>query len=332
MSISIYDIAKKAQVSPSTVSRALQDHPRIGEKTRARIKILAKEMGYIPSAVAKSLSDNKTWTIGVVIPNVADPFMADIVDGVEAIAQEAGYSIFLSNSRKDPQREIGVIETFHRRRVDAILIVASSLEKTYGAQLNQLDAPIVLVGSQQVGERFHNISEDSVNGGIEATNHLLELGHRRIGYIGSIERPKSNSERLRGYKIALENAGVAVQPELISMPDSNNDFERGQLGLAEILQAGATAVFCYNDRTAIGLINACDSHDVSVPKQLSVVGFDDIRLAPYLRPALTTIHQPGVKMGRLATQMTLNVLAGKEVENQILPCNLIVRQSTAVLK
>jgi LacI family transcriptional regulator len=329
MSVSIYDIAKEANVSPSTVSRALQDHPRIGAETKVRIQTLAKNMGYVPSAVAKSLTTNKTWTIGMVITTVADPVVADIMYGVEEVAQGAGYSVFLSNSRNDPWREVAVVETFQRRRVDAVIDVASRMGSTYSSKLNQLQVPIVLVENQERNDYHYTVSTDSKGGGKAATDHLIGLGHRRIGFVGAIDRPKSNDERLTGYKTALKQANIPLIPELITLPESDDDFERGQLGLAEILAAEPTAIFCYNDRTAIGLMKGCEHRDIAIPQQLSIVGFDDIRTASYLRPALTTIRQPRVQMGQIAMRMTLDLLGGQTPENRILPVKLIVRQTTA---
>jgi LacI family transcriptional regulator/LacI family repressor for deo operon, udp, cdd, tsx, nupC, and nupG len=331
MSVSIYDIAKAANVSPSTVSRALQGHPRIGTETKTRIQTLAKKMGYIPSAVAQSLITNKTWTIGMVVTTVADPVVADILDGVEEVAQEAGYSVFLSNSRNDPRREVAVVETFQRRRVDAVIDVASRMGSTYSAKLNQLEVPIVLVEHQEYNNYHHSVSTDNKGGAKAAIDHLLGLGHRRIGFVGAIDRPKSNDERLLGYKMALEQANIPAIPELISLPDSDHDYERGRLGLADMLAAQATAVFCYNDRTAIGLLKGWVQRGITIPQQLSIVGFDDIGTTSYLRPALTTIRQPRVKMGQIAMQMTLDLLDGQTPENATLPVELIIRQTTAEL-
>lgn len=332
MTVSIYDIAKEANVSPSTVSRALQDHPRIGVKTKKRINFIAKEMGYIPSAVAASLRTNKTWTIGVVITSVSDPVVAEIIDGMEKVAQEAGYSVFLSNSRNDPQREMAVVETFHRRRVDAIIIVSSQVGNTYGSIENQYSVPIVLAEPQEYGDYHqHSVSTDNTGGAILAVEHLIALGHRRIGYVGAIDRPVSNTERLAGYKTALMQANIPVLPELVSLPGTENDFKRGRLGLADMLAAQVTAVFCYNDRTALGLLKECQEQNILVPHQLSVVGFDDIETVTYFCPALTTIRQPRFQMGQLTMQMTLNLINEHTVQDEVLPCELVIRQSTAAI-
>ncbi|MCA9916444.1 MAG: LacI family DNA-binding transcriptional regulator [Anaerolineales bacterium] len=327
----IYDIAKEAGVSPSTVSRALQDHPRIGVKTRARIQALAKSMGYVPSAVAKSLTTNKTWTIGIIITTVADPVLADIVDGIEAVAQEAGYSIFLSYSHNNPERELKVIEIFQRRRVDAIINIASLLGRTHKAALEELTIPIVLVENQGYRDYYHQISTDSFGGAKMAVEHLIGLDHQRIGFVGANDRPFSSNERLAGYKKALEQANIPLMPELITIPEANNDYERGQIGLANILAAQPTAVFCYNDRTAIGVMKECERQNIAIPQQLSIVGFDDIMAVSFLRPSLTTIRQPRVQMGKFAMQMILDLLDGQMPSPCILPVELVVRQTTTHL-
>ncbi len=334
MPVSIYDIAMKAGVAPSTVSRALQDHPRIGAKTKVRIQALADEMGYVPSAVAKSLVDNKTWTIGVVITTVADPVLANMVNGVEEVAHKAGYSVFLSNSRNDSKRETSVIEGFHRRRVDAVIVVASRLGGSYVSELDQLNVPVVLIESQKYKDQksighYHAIDVDNKGGARDAVNHLIELGHRRIGYVGAVDRPRSNNNRMEGYTSALEAAGIPVQQELISIPDADNDYERGELGLEALKSSEVTAVFCYNDRTAIGVMKGCEKHNIEIPEQLSIVGFDDISIAPYLRPSLTTVHQPLFRMGKMAMEMTLKLIHGEEIPNKTFSCELVIRETTA---
>jgi DNA-binding LacI/PurR family transcriptional regulator len=150
-SAEVYDIAKKAKVSPSTVSRALQDHPRIGAKTRQRIQALAKEMDYVPSTIAKSLFANRTWTIGLVLATIADPFMGRVVEGVEQVAIEAGFTVFLSTSQNDRQRELAVIDVLQQRRVDGIIVIASHLFNQYHQSFDRLRVPIVIINAQEPG-------------------------------------------------------------------------------------------------------------------------------------------------------------------------------------
>src|SRR5438067_10350592 len=285
MSVSIYDIAKRARVAPSTVSRALEDHPRIGAETRRRIQELAREMGYIPSTVAKSLAANKTWTIGMLLATISDPFMGRVVEGVEQAAIEAGFNVFVSTSQNDRQREIAVIEMFQKRRVDGIIVIASHLFNQYPRFFSHSKVPIVIINEQEPGKTMHFVTVDDVHGAQSAVEHLLALGHCRIGYVGVTNRPKSNQYRLKGYLDALAAAGIASDPALIFTNDNIEDHaKRGEASLEPLLAAGATAVFCYNDTAAIGVLAACHRRGIAVPDKLSIIGFDDIDMAAYTLP------------------------------------------------
>jgi LacI family transcriptional regulator/LacI family repressor for deo operon, udp, cdd, tsx, nupC, and nupG len=329
MPVTIKDIAKVAGVSHTTVSRALKGNPAISLETTERIRQLARHMGYVPSAVAQSLLSRRTQTIGMVITTIADPFIAQVVEGAEQKAQEAGYSIFLSTSHNDPDREIAVVETFHRRRVDAIIVTSSRVGSLYSSQLDQIQIPVVLINNQEEGGYLHSVAVDDLQGAQLAVEHLLMLGHRQIGYIGALDRPKSNARRLAGYRAALAQFGLKSNPAFVLSPVAGNDIERGCAGLLTLLATGVTAVFCYNDLTAIGLLLACHQRKVSVPQELSVVGFDDIEPALYTTPPLTTIRQPRLKLGQLAMTMTLDLLNGQETQDCMLPCELVIRESTS---
>jgi DNA-binding LacI/PurR family transcriptional regulator len=327
--VTIKDIAKAAGVSHTTVSRALKDNPVISAETTALIQKLAQEMGYTPSAVAQSLLSQQTLTVGMVVTSIADPFVVKVVDGVESVAQTAGYSIFLSSSQNNPDQEMAVVETFHRRRVDAIIVTASRVGSLYTSQLDQIQVPIVLINNQEEGKYLHSVAIDDEQGAQLAVQHLLDLRHRRIAYVGMPNRPKSNRRRLAGYQTALKQANINADPELIFLPDATRDFEQGQMAFKALATTDATAVFCYNDVVAIGLLFACHQHNVSVPQELSIIGFDDIETAEYVTPPLTSIHQPCFKMGELAMNMVLDLLAGQEVQDKILSGTLVTRGSTA---
>lgn len=332
MSVTIYDIAKRANVSPSTVSRALRDHPRIGAKTKQYIQELAREMGYIPSDVARSLTASRTWTIGMVMATTADPFMGRVVEGVEQVAVSAGFNVFISTSQNDRARELAAIETLHRRRVEGIIIIASHLIKRYWRHLDDIRVPVVVIDEQDVSDRIHFVTVDDKLGTQLAVEHLIGLGHRRIGYVSVTNRPKSNKCRLQGYQAALKAAGLSSDPDLIyNANDIDDHTERGKASLESLWAAGATAVFCYNDVTAIGLLAACFQHSLVVPDHLSIIGFDDIEMAAYTTPPLTTIRQPRFKMGQQAMQLMLELLDGQVPENRPIPGELVVRQSTAGL-
>jgi LacI family transcriptional regulator/LacI family repressor for deo operon, udp, cdd, tsx, nupC, and nupG len=332
MSVSIYDIAKIAGVSPSTVSRALEDHPRIGATTRKRIQELAKEMDYVPSTVAKSLAASKTWTIGMVLATISDPFMGRVIEGVEHVAIEAGFNVFISTSQNDRQREIAAIKMLQKRRVDGIIVIASHLFDQYPRFYGSSKIPIVIINEQKPGETMHFVTVDDVHGAQLAVEHFMALGHRRIGYVGVTNRPQSNQHRFKGYQNALEAGGIAVDPALIFTSHTIEDHAKGgEASLEALLAARATAVFCYNDTTAIGLLAACYKRGISVPDNLSIIGFDDIDMATYTMPPLTTIRQPRFDLGQWAMRMMLALLNGQMPENQIVPGELVVRQTTAQL-
>lgn len=333
--ISIEDIARAAGVSHSTVSRALHESPLISADTRERIQRLADEMGYMPNAIAQSLQTRRTSTIGLVITSIADPFLGDVVKGVEEVARAAGFSVLLSASHNDRGQEMAIIETFHRRRVDGILAYSSRITNEYKKRLDHIRVPTVLVNSQAEpqDESLHWVAVDDRLGARLAVEHLLQLGHHFIGYIGLNSRPWSNRQRLQGYRSALAIADVPYRDELVIIASGGEasheeDAAAGQTSLPLLLDAGATAVFCYNDMVAIGALMACQERSIAVPHELSIIGFDDIKTASYVSPPLTTIHQPKVQLGRLAAQVLLDLLQNRPGRNHMLPPTLVLRGST----
>lgn len=333
--ISIADIAQIAGVSHTTVSRALRGSPLISVETRAKIQSLAREMGYTPNAIAQSLQTRRTSTIGLVVTSIADPFLNDVVKGVEEVARAANFSVFLSATHNDPEQEMAVIETFHRRRVDGILVASSRITSEYKKRLDHIRVPTVLLNSQADAQDqlLHWVAVDDRRGAQLAVEHLLQLGHRSIGYAGTRSRPRSNRQRLLGYQDALTVAGLPWHDELVLITPATEasdeeDVAAGQAALAYFRAQKVTAMFCYNDMTAIGVLMACREQGVAVPQELSVVGFDDIAMANYVTPALTTVRQPKIELGRLATQVMLDLLENRAGQDHILQPALITRAST----
>jgi len=334
--VSIQDIAGEAGVSHATVSRALRNSPLISADVRERIQRLARDMGYTPNAVAQSLKVQRTRAIGLVVTSIADPFVGRVVRGIEDVAHRANMSVFLSVSYNDPDREMEVIETFHRRRVDGIISAAAQISGRYAEQLARTVVPTVLINQQAEApaELLHSVDVDDYEGAQRAVGHLLDLGHRRIGYIGAGNRPRSNRHRLAGYRDALRTAGVEPEEIRIRISPAGHRFHTedvadGAALVTELISTGVTAVFCYNDMIAVGALLACRDRGIAVPDRLSVVGFDDIEAAQYITPPLTTIHQPKLRLGQLAMEMLLDLLAGRPVKNHVLPTELIRRSSTS---
>ncbi len=331
----IQDIAQAAGVSHTTVSRALRDSPLISTEVREQIQKLAEEMGYIPNAVAQSLRGQRTGTIGLVVTTIADPFVGRVVRGIEEVAQQYSLSLFLSVSNNDADREVSVIETFHRRRVDGIIVAAARLTDQHEKHLARMHVPTVLINHQAENslEHLHSVSVDDYSGARKAVEHLLSLGHRAIGYLGASSRPRSNHARFEGYRDALAKAGIPGQVDWVRIAPASHhshtdDVRDGQQFLPGLIKAGVTAVFCYNDMIAVGGLLACRIMQIDVPTQLSVVGFDDVELAQFVTPPLTTIHQPKLRLGQLAMGMILDLLADQPVADSVLPTNLVVREST----
>ena len=335
--VSIRDIARAAGVSASTVSRALNDSPAIRLEVRSRIQGIADEMGYTPNALAQGLLSQRTHSIGLVITTISDPFFVDIVKGIDEVAQNAGISVFLATSDNDPEREIKIIEMFNRHRVDGVIVAASRISSEYASRLGQIHIPVVMINNQVEGDKYQHLNSvrvDDYAGGRLAALHLVGLGHRRIGYLGVDNRPGSNTKRMEGYQDALLETGVDFCPEWVCLSnltangDLSGDLQAGRkLGL-ELIHMRVTAVFCYCDTVAAGVLDACRKMGISVPGQLSLVGFDDNELCEIVDPPLTTIHQPKLEMGQQAMQMLLAGLNGETIGDAIVQPALVVRGST----
>jgi len=330
MDVSIKDIARVAEVSHSTVSRALHDSPLISEETKARIQHIAQEMGYSPSAIARGLVTKRTQTLGVVVTTIADPFVAEVVRGVEERALDEGYSIILCQSQSDPEREIAAVEILSEKRVDAIIVTASRVGSLYLPLLEKLSVPIVLINNQQEGRYVYSVGTDNLQGGQLAAHYLLGLGHVHVAYITGPEWAAQSKLRWEGVRQALQAQGLDFGPTPIAQGDGR--CEGGQEAMTQLLRRAAppTAVFCYNDLTAIGAMQAVRQAGRRVPDDISIIGYDDIAYTSYVVPPLTTIKQRKYEMGYQATEMALALLDGGEaVENVLVPGELVVRESCA---
>lgn len=326
----IEDIARIANVSHSTVSRALRGSPLVKAKTAESIRRIVDEIGYRPSAVARSLATRRTRTIGVVVTTIADLFIAEVVNGIEDVASDHGYSVFLSNSNADPDREVRVVRSFEERRVDGIVVTASRVGALYVPMLSRMQVPIVLINNQHPSEFVHSVMIENLLASREATRHLIELGHRRIAYLGDRGGQHCDTERFAGYRQALDAADLPFRPELVV--HGNGKPEGGMRAMASLLDLAErpTAVFCYDDMTALGALRQLHASRIQVPREISIIGFDDIPIAEYTEPPLTTVRQPMRDMGRLAMQALLRLLDGSESEPHItVPGELVVRGTTA---
>jgi DNA-binding LacI/PurR family transcriptional regulator len=334
MRVSIKDIAKVAGVSHSTVSRALADSPLVKAETKARIQRLAQEMGYTPDAIARSLVTQQTRTVGVVVTTITDPFIAEVVQGIEDAAHENDYAVILSSSAAESDREIAAVDMLRAKRVDSVIVTSSRVGALYLEHLERIGVPVVLVNNhnEKSGRYTFSVSVDNQHGGCLATRHLIEGGHRRIAYVSGPADHSDDADRLAGYRQALDEAGIAFDPALVVLGNGRLDGGERALHALRSLDRPPTAVFCYNDMTAIGLLSAARGARLSVPEDLAVVGFDDIPLAPHINPCLTTIAQPQRDMGRQAMNMALALMIPDDsttpVSDVVVKGKLIVRESS----
>jgi DNA-binding LacI/PurR family transcriptional regulator len=328
-SVSIKDIARAAGVHHSTVSRALKGQPRVSRETAARIRRIAVDAGFTASAVARSLATQRTAMIGVVVTTITDPFHHEIIAGLDEVATEHNYSVIVADSQGNPERELQVVRSFHERRVDAIVVLSSRVGARYISLLTERRVPIVLVNNQRRDAAVHALTIDNVDASYNAMRHLLDLGHRHIGYIGNENGVYSDTERFAGYRQALSDADLTFSPDLVQHADNSPDGGSRAMTKLLDLPEPPTAVFCYNDMMALGAYHATRGR-VTVPRDVSIVGFDDLFFSRFLDPPLTTTAQPKKQMGRKAMEIALALLDGKTTERTFhIKGDLIVRSSTA---
>jgi DNA-binding LacI/PurR family transcriptional regulator len=330
MAISIKVIAQLAGVSHSTVSRALRDSPLIPAATAERIKSIAKQHGYSASAVARSLVTRRTQAVGVVVTSIADPFNGEVVDGIEQVANQHGYSVILATSQALPERELMVVRSFQERRVDGIVVASSRLGSHYMSLLSELEVPIVLLNNQHPGTFVHSVSIDNANGTYQATQHLLSLGHRRIAYLGDQFGLESDTGRFHGFQKAMGEADVEIPTEYVLTGDGKREGAAQACKTVLDLENKPTAIVCYNDMSALGVMDAAADLHLKIPLDLSIVGFDDLFFTSALQPPLTTIRQPKKDLGGRSMELLLALVKGEAAaKTEMLQGQLIVRSSTA---
>ncbi len=327
MPVSLRDVAEKAGVSVATASRALADHPRISEATKARVRRVAEELGYTPSAVARSLVKRETRTLGVVTTTVTDPYAAQVVRAVEDAAEAAGYTLILVASHGVPRREVTGIRMLYERRVDAVIVVSARGTHLYDTVLSTLDIPLVLINGRLDHPKARSVRADNRQGMRLATEYLLDLGYRRIAYIGGPTQGRSAQERVQGYMEALHVAGYPPHPDLIFPGEGRAEDGRRALRRMWEMAHPPDAVVCYNDLTAMGVLAEAWRTGIRVPDDLAVIGFDNLPFSELTAPPLTTVTQPTEDMGHTAVAQALRLRQGQDVADVVFECTLVERES-----
>jgi LacI family transcriptional regulator len=330
MTTTIKDIAKKANVSYGTVSRALNNKYGVKKETRERVLDVAAKMGYSPNGIARGLVKKTTHSIGLVIPDILNPFYPDVARGIEDNALKRGYNVFFCNTNHDKKREIQSLKLLMEKRVDGI-ILAPGIEDPHIPDISVIgDIPIVHICRRYVDPNKSFVVMDDERGGFLATKHLIEQGYKKVGFIGVKDQVLCLNERFEGYKQAFQKFGLELDQRYIY----SSDFKRqtGYRIVRKILVDGdyPRAIFTENDLLALGAIQGIREAGLSIPDDIAVVGFDDIPFASFPEVRLTTIRQPKYEMGKIAVSILLGQMSGQNAQPRkvILEPQLVVRKSS----
>ncbi|MBB4844038.1 LacI family transcriptional regulator [Paucibacter oligotrophus] len=333
----IKDVATRAGVSFTTVSHVLNNSRPVSAEARRRVLEAVDEIGYLPSAVARSLRTSETKIVGVLVPNVQNPFFAELVCGVEESCRLAGYSVFLCNSDNDPKRQQQYMRTLLEKRVDGLLLSSAGDDEALARIFKMARVPAVTVDRLVPGARADRVSVNNSQGAHNAVSHLLELGHQRIACISGPAEFEVSRERLQGWRSALQARGLPVDENLVIAGDFSS--QGGYAAACRLLQAQRelpaaakiSAIFASNDLMAIGALRAAAEFGLAVPQQLSVIGFDDIELGSYVFPALTSVGCSIKALGQQAGQMLIERIDQPEAELRelLMTPSLVLRESTS---
>ncbi len=328
----IKEVAAKAGVSTATVSYVLNNTRPISEEVKKRVRSAALELDYQPSSLARGLRQNKTYTIGIIIPDNTNPYFADILRGMEDAFFKQGYNIFLCNSDRNTDKETKYLEALVNRNVDGIALVPSETDMNESFRLRQLKKPLVIVDRVLPDFPASLVLMDNLSGGYDAVKHLCNLGHKRIACLSGPEAVPTNQQRIQGYKKALADSDIPFDPELLFHEDFQINGGMEAFKKISALQKKPSALFACNDLMAIGFMKAAQESGMRIPEEMSVIGYDDIQLASLVTPTLTTMAQPRYKMGQLAADMLMtNILNPSKPESITLKSRLIIRNSSAQL-
>ncbi len=325
----IYDIAEELGISVSTVSRVLNGFEHVRASTRQRVLEAAERMGYVANVQARSLAGGRSNMIGVVVPGVDNSYINAILSGIDDELARANLNLILYTTHRENRREAEYVRAVANGMTDGLILVVPLARTSYLDALREQHFPYVIVDQNDPTNESWTIQSTNWEGAYDATRYLIELGHRRIGFITGLKALSSSLERLEGYKAALRDHGIPIMDSYIIEGDfwEPQGYEAGRkfLGMSQ----RPTAIFASNDLMAFGVLRAVWERGLSVPQDMSIVGFDDVPQAAYVHPALTTVQQPLEQMGRIAARKVIDLIAhpGLPCERITLTTQLVIRQS-----
>jgi LacI family transcriptional regulator len=330
----IHDIARKLNISASTVSRALNGNNLISRATREKIKKEALAMGYRPNTMAANLRSRRTNTIGVIVPLINRHFFSSVISGIEDVAYKNGYAVTISQSNDNFKKEEKIAQTLFSNRVDGLILSIGMETKRYEHLKLFSDRNVPMVFFDRVVDEIeaHKISVDDYKGGYKATTHLIKQGAKRIAHIGGPLNLKIYQKRLDGYRAAMKNAGLPIDESMLI----HNSLTRadGTKAIKKLFSKKTTpdAIFCANDTTALSAIIYFNEHAIKVPDDVLIVGFSNEPFSEVVTPSISTIGQPGFEMGQKAADLIIGQIKNKdkpaEFQQIVMPTELIVRQSS----
>lgn len=331
----ISDIARQLKTTPATVSRALRDHPRISAQTKLKVNQLAEKLNFRINKVASSLRSGKTYVIGVMIPSAEINFFGSVVHGIESLANEEGYTVLIYQTNERREYEVKGLETFLSARVDGILVSVSKETQDYShfEEIKKKGIPIVFFDRGNDELDISSVLIDDFRGAYIATRHLLQQGYRRIAHISGPLHMKAFSDRLKGYKKALQDNKIRYDPALLYSGDIS--IQAGKTGIGKLLdmKKPPDAVFAAEDFTALGVLKELKNRKIKIPGQFGVIGFANELFGEHITPSLSTIDQQTVKMGEESFRLVLGLISsktnpGKNVKKVVLDPLLILRESS----
>jgi LacI family transcriptional regulator len=327
--VTIVDVAREAGVSYTTVSRVINNKDNVKPETRERVLMVMTRLGYVVDQRARSLAGGRSQVIGLLVHDLSTSYIGEIMRGVDAELASSQYDLLLYTTHRRKIKESAYVITLTRGMADGLLLVLPRDPGAYLETLRQYRFPHVLIDHRGVDEETPAVAAANQQGAYSATEYLIELGHRRIGFITGAMDQLCAQDRLGGYKAALADHGIAFDPDLVR---EGNFFQPlGYAGASDLLELPhpPTAIFASNDVSAFGVMEAVREHGLRIPGDVSVVGFDDIPQASHVHPPLTTVRQPLEKMGRTATRMLLERIQDPQrpIERVELPTEFVLRQS-----
>ena len=329
--VTIKDIAREVGVSPSTVSRALSDSPLISEKTRQNVKEVAQRLGYERNELARGLVKGSSGAVGLVVADITNPFFSDIAQGVGEVAHRFGYGVMLCDTAGEANRESDYIRLLRRKRVDGLILTSATINDPYLKDLAKTRTPFILVSRLCRSVDAPYVVVDDRVGARLAVEHLINLGHQYIGFIGGPANVQSSRDRMATYREVLQEHGLAEKEEWMGFSDFTQAAGRKAGRQMLSLPERPSAIFAANDMIALGVLEVAEEMGVLIPDDLSLVGYNDISYASLPRVQLTTVAQPTQEMGQIASEWLLSTI--EEHKRHPLHCvlnpHLVVRRSTA---